>query len=81
MGLDDLQLRDYQRRVAEAARADGNLILVAPTGAGKTAVAVAHAAYVLERNPAARVLFLAPTMALAQQQTGGKRVRDLSFKL
>ena len=65
------QLRGYQQRVADAAKQGGNIIFVAPTGSGKTAVAVAHSVHVLQQEPAARIVFLAPTVPLAQQQTGG----------
>lgn len=46
------------------------MILVGPTGSGKTAIVVAHAEAMLRLNPAARVVFLAPTVPLVQQQTG-----------
>lgn len=63
-------MRGYQERVAAAARQGGNLIVVAPTGAGKTLPIVVHTAHVLERDAAARCVFLAPTQALALQQAG-----------
>lgn len=67
------QLRAYQQRLVEAARGGGNLILVAPTNSGKTAVAKEHAAYVLGGDPQARVVFIAPTVALATQQAGERQ--------
>lgn len=69
-GPTPVELRGYQQRLVEADKAGTNLIFVAPTNSGKTAVAVAHAVHVLEGNPEARVLFLAPTVALATQQAG-----------
>lgn len=63
-------LRGYQQRLLEAAKQGGNWIIVAPTGSGKTDVAVAYAVHVLQRDHSARVLFLAPTVALAEQQAG-----------
>lgn len=43
---------------------------MAPTGSGKTDVAVAYAVHVLQRDHSARVVFLAPTVALVEQQAG-----------
>lgn len=63
-------LRTYQQRLLEAAKQGGNWIIVAPTGSGKTDVAVAYAVHVLQRDHSARVVFLAPTVALAEQQAG-----------
>jgi ERCC4-related helicase len=64
-------LRGYQQRAVQQAAQGSNLILVCPTGSGKTAIAVAHAESVLRRDAAARIVFLAPTVPLVQQQTGG----------
>ncbi len=47
-----------------------NHIIVAPTGSGKTRVAVEVAGLLFQRKPSARILFLTPTVALAEQQTG-----------
>ena len=68
--MGDVVMRGYQERVAAAARQGGNLIVVAPTGAGKTLPMVVHTAYVLQRDATARCIFLAPTQALALQQAG-----------
>jgi len=69
-----VQLRGYQRRLVAAARSGGNFIFVAPTNSGKTAVALEHAAHVLGKDSSARVVFVAPTVALATQQAGEWRV-------
>lgn len=37
----------------------------------QTEIAVRHSAQLLERNPTARIVFLAPTVNLADQQAGG----------
>jgi ERCC4-related helicase len=63
-------LRGYQQRAVNRAATGCNMILVGPTGSGKTAIPVAHAEAMLRLNPAARVVFLAPTVPLVQQQTG-----------
>ncbi|KAL4856329.1 Endoribonuclease Dicer 1 [Chlorella vulgaris] len=62
-------LRGYQQRAVNRAATGDNMILVGPTGSGKTAIAIAHAEAMLRLNPAARVVFLAPTVPLVQQQT------------
>ncbi|KAI7838087.1 hypothetical protein COHA_008096 [Chlorella ohadii] len=67
-GSGPVQLRGYQRRLVAAARSGGNFIFVAPTNSGKTAVALEHAAHVLGKDSSARVVFVAPTVALATQQ-------------
>lgn len=64
------QLRVYQQRLVQAARGGANLIFVAPTNSGKTAVAKEHSAAVLGSNPQARGVFITPTVALATQQAG-----------
>lgn len=69
-GCGPVQPRGYQARFIAVARGGGNFIFVAPTNSGKTLVAQEHAAHVLSRDPAARVVFVAPTVALATQQAG-----------
>lgn len=65
------QLRSYQQQVVQMAQTNAHLIVVMPTGAGKTLIAIEHSAWVLKADPQQRVVFLAPTVALAQQQAGG----------
>jgi endoribonuclease Dicer len=62
-------LRNDQRQlVAEAVADDGNVVVVAGTGFGKTRVAFAVVAAALERHPDRVVVFLCPTVPLANQQ-------------
>ncbi len=70
-----LQVRDYQVRAAQALLARGNTLVVMPTALGKTFVAVLAIAKLLQRNPAAKFLFLAPTKPLVLQQAN--RLREL----
>lgn len=61
-----LQARLYQQQILGRAVKE-NLLVVLPTGLGKTPVAVMLAAHVLDRNPDGKVLVLAPTKPLAGQ--------------
>lgn len=63
-------LHGYQKRLLDCVGKGGNHIIVAPTGSGKTRVAVEFASLILERKPTACILFLTQTVALAEQQTG-----------
>ncbi|MFQ5871908.1 MAG: ERCC4 domain-containing protein [Candidatus Geothermarchaeales archaeon] len=58
--------RDYQREIAERALRE-NLLVVLPTGAGKTVIALRVIAEILERNPDGRALVMAPTRPLVKQ--------------
>ena len=62
-------VRDYQQRLVEAAKT-GNHIIVLPTGSGKTRIAIELTRQLLSGDSAKRVVFLTPTVTLAQQQTG-----------
>ena len=64
------RLHGFQQEVVDCVNGGGNHIIVAPTGSGKTRIAVEAAGVVFQRKPAARVLFLTATVALAEQQTG-----------
>lgn len=62
-------LRDYQSRLVEAAKF-GNHIIVLPTGTGKTRIVVELARQLLYSKATSRIVFLTPTVTLAQQQLG-----------
>lgn len=61
-----LEARAYQLRLARRA-VDASLLVVLPTGLGKTAVALLAAAELLRRDVRAQALVLAPTRPLVQQ--------------
>ncbi len=63
-------LREYQKAMLELASTKLNLIVVAPTGSGKTLIAIEHSHHVLKEGMHKKVVFLAPTNALTRQQTG-----------
>ena len=59
---------DQQELFEQTIADDGNCILVAQTGFGKTRVAFALVAAALERHPGKQVTFLCPTVPLVGQQ-------------
>jgi len=61
-----LEPRLYQKEILERAKGT-NLMVVLPTGLGKTPIAVMLAADRLERFPESRVLVMAPTKPLVSQ--------------
>jgi len=61
-----LQARLYQQRIFGRAM-NGNLLVVLPTGLGKTPIAIMLAAHRLKILPDSRLLILAPTKPLAAQ--------------
>jgi Fanconi anemia group M protein len=61
-----LESRAYQLASADQAVA-GSLLVVLPTGLGKTAIAVIAAAELLRQDPRGQILVLAPTRPLVQQ--------------
>ncbi len=63
-------MHGYQQQLVDCVSKGQNHIIVAPTGSGKTRVAVEVAGLLFQRKPSARILFLTPTVALAEQQTG-----------
>ncbi|KAA6429036.1 MAG: retinoic acid inducible I [Trebouxia sp. A1-2] len=63
-------LHGYQQQLVDCVSKGQNHIIVAPTGSGKTRVAVEVAGLLFQRKPSARILFLTATVALAEQQTG-----------
>ncbi len=67
-----LEAREYQTRLAELA-VEGSLLVVLPTGLGKTAIALLAAAERLRREPGAQALVVAPTRPLVRQHAGALR--------
>lgn len=68
---EDISLRDYQKELAEAAIKGKNVIIVAPTGSGKTRVALKIIQEHMRRMKGrgiAKVIFLVNQVALANQQ-------------
>ena len=64
-------LRGYQTRlIAAASSGSGNHIIVLPTGTGKTRIAVELGRQLLEAQAKSRIVFLVPTVTLAEQQAG-----------
>jgi ERCC4-related helicase len=63
-----LEIREYQRRIAEAAAAS-NTLVVLPTGLGKTIIAIVVAAQRLTKYPDSKVVVLAPTRPLVVQHS------------
>ena len=59
---------DQQELFEQTIADDGNCILVAQTGFGKTRVAFALVAAALKRHPGKQVTFLCPTVPLVGQQ-------------
>ncbi len=62
-----IEARLYQEVLVSRIIEKGNSLVVAPTALGKTIVAVMLAAYVLEKTPQKKALFLAPTKPLVVQ--------------
>lgn len=61
-----VQAREFQLAIAKKAL-QGNLIVVIPTGLGKTLIAALVAAEVLRKQPEKKILLLAPTKPLVNQ--------------
>ncbi|RLG65973.1 hypothetical protein DRO21_00860 [archaeon] len=61
-----IEPREYQERIAENA-VKANTLAILPTGLGKTIIALLAAAVTLNRNPKAKILFMAPTKPLVKQ--------------
>ncbi len=65
---DSVQPRDYQTTIFERATRE-NLLVVIPTGLGKTLITTLLAGYYLDQfHQQAKVIFLAPTRPLINQQ-------------
>ena len=70
VGRTNSTLHGYQQQLLNCISKGQNYIVVAPTGSGKTRIAVEIAGALLLRKADAKILFLAPTVALTEQQTG-----------
>jgi ERCC4-related helicase len=66
MLADDLEAREYQRKIADVATST-NTLVVLPTGLGKTIIAILVAAEMLRKYPESKVMVLAPTRPLVLQ--------------
>ena len=61
-----LQARLYQQKILGRAVKE-NILVVLPTGLGKTPIAVMLAVHVLDKNPNGKIMVLAPTKPLTNQ--------------
>ncbi len=59
--------RKYQKDIAETC-IKNNCLVVLPTGTGKTLISIIVTMEIMKKNPLKKVLFLAPTRPLAEQQ-------------
>ena len=75
-------LHGYQQRVLDCVLLNQgqNYIIVAPTASGKTRIPIEAAGALLRRKASAKILFLSPTVALTEQQTG-QHANVLGFTL
>ncbi|XP_783556.1 probable ATP-dependent RNA helicase DDX58 [Strongylocentrotus purpuratus] len=79
--LETLRLEDYQVELAEPALQGHNTCVVAPTGSGKTYVAVAVAQEVLRKSPGKKVIFVVNQVPLVHQQSTvfKKYIKDVAY--
>ncbi len=61
-----MEKREYQVSIARKSLS-GNLLVVLPTGLGKTAIAILSAAYHLEKDMHGKIMVVAPTRPLVEQ--------------
>lgn len=61
-----IQPREYQKKIYETA-SENNTLVVLPTGLGKTLIALLLSINRLQKHPASKILFLAPTKPLVEQ--------------
>ncbi|OYT56031.1 MAG: hypothetical protein B6U68_03960 [Candidatus Aenigmarchaeota archaeon ex4484_14] len=61
-----MERRTYQEKIAKRAL-DGNMLVVLPTGMGKTPLAALVAAYRLEQDMHKKIMFMAPSKPLVNQ--------------
>ena len=66
MLAENLEAREYQRKIADVATAT-NTLVVLPTGLGKTIIAILAASEMLQKYPSSKVMVLAPTRPLVLQ--------------
>lgn len=69
VGRANSNLRDYQQSLLDC-MSTGNYIIAAPTMSGKTRIAVEVAGRILQLKHEAKIVFLAPTVDLSDQQAG-----------
>ncbi|XP_054763547.2 antiviral innate immune response receptor RIG-I-like [Lytechinus pictus] len=79
--LETLRLEDYQGELAEPALLGLNTCVVAPTGSGKTYIAVAVAQEVLRKAPEKKVIFVVNQVPLVYQQSTvfKKYIKDVAY--
>jgi len=65
--LKDISPRDYQKQIFETCK-NANCLVVLPTGLGKTLISLMLTIHRMQEFPGDKVLFLAPTKPLAEQQ-------------
>lgn len=61
-----IEYRSYQVKAAKYAL-NKNTLIVLPTGTGKTVIGLLVIAHWLEKNPGAKIIFIAPTRPLVEQ--------------
>ncbi|XP_030840777.1 probable ATP-dependent RNA helicase DDX58 [Strongylocentrotus purpuratus] len=79
--METLKLKIYQEELAEPALQGHNTCVVAPTGSGKTYVAVAVAQEVLRKSPGKKVIFVVNQVPLVHQQSTvfKKYIKDVAY--
>lgn len=60
----------YQAQILDRVRRGDNLLVIAPTGAGKTEIAIRRSGELLETSPQAKIVMLCNYVNLAMQQAG-----------
>ena len=65
--LQNIKPREYQQKIFETCK-DKNCLVVLPTGLGKTLIALMLTIERMQKFPGEKVLLLAPTKPLAEQQ-------------
>lgn len=65
--LNSITPRDYQQKIFETCK-EKNCLVILPTGLGKTLIALMLSIERMKKFPGKKILFLAPTRPLAEQQ-------------